>query len=73
MKVEELVAQLNGFDPKLEILCYSEDSGFRLLDIQGVSIVEGEKTRGDDQLPSLKLGKTDFSQKHVDIEVTSEF
>ena len=80
MKVKDLVKQLNKLDPELEVLCYSEDNdllaskhGFRLLDINGVSIIEGEKRRGDDQIPSLKLGKTSLSQKHVVIEVTSDF
>jgi hypothetical protein len=80
MKVKELLKQLNQLDSELEVLCYIEDSdllaskhGFRLLDINGVSIIEGEKTRGDDQIPSLKLGKTSLSQKHAVIEVTSDF
>lgn len=80
MKVKELIKQLNQFDPEIEVLCYSEDKIliapnhlFRLLDIDGVDIVEGEKRRGDDQIPSLKLGKTSLSQKHAVIEVTSDF
>jgi hypothetical protein len=80
MKVRELLAQLNQMDPELEVLCYSEDSailppqhGFRLFDIEATSIVEGEKTRGDDQIPSLKLGKGPQSQKHAIIEITSDF
>jgi hypothetical protein len=80
MKVKELIKQLNQIDPDLEVLCYSEDSnllaskhGFRLLDIDNVSIIEGKKRRGDDQIPSLKLGKTPYSQKHAVIEVTSDF
>ncbi len=80
MKVKDLMEQLKGFDQELEVLCSSEDDDlvasqhiFRLLNIQSVGIVEGEKTRGDDQIPSLKIGKTEFSQKHVVIEVTSDF
>ncbi|MDP3048067.1 MAG: hypothetical protein Q8N12_01395 [Thermodesulfovibrionales bacterium] len=80
MKVKELLEQLNQFDKDLDILCYSEDGNllapghsFRLLDIHGVSIVEGEKRRGDDIIPSLKIGKTPHSQKHVVIEVTADF
>jgi len=80
MKVKELVEKLNQLDPELEVLCYSEDSNllafehlFRLLDIHGVSIVEGEKRRGDDQIPSLKIGHTQHSQKHAVIEVTPDF
>ena len=80
MKVKELLEQLNQFDKDLEILCNSEDANllapghsFRLLDIHGISMIEGEKSRGDDNIPSLKICKTPHSQKHVVIEVTADF
>jgi hypothetical protein len=79
MKVRELIAQLQKLDQQLEVLCYTEDDallapkhGFRLLDIVEISVVEGEKLRGDDQIPSLKLGKGPHSQTHAIIEVTSD-
>ena len=81
MKVKDLVERLNKFDPELKVLCSTEDSEllapkhlFRLLDIHDVSVVEAELTRGEaDQVPSLKIGHTSLSQKHVIIEVISDF
>lgn len=80
MKVKELIEQLKQIDPGLEVLCYSEDSNllspkhiFRLLDIVAVSTTDGEAARGNDQIPSLKLGKSSLSQKYAVIEVTSDF
>ena len=80
MKVRELIAQLQKLDQQLEVLCYTEDDsllapkhGFRLLDIVATSVVEGDISRGDDHIPSLKLDKGPYSQKHAIIEVTSDF
>ena len=80
MKVRELVAQLQQLDPELDLLCCTEDDGFlapkhafRLLDILATSIAVGEMVRGDDQVPSLKLGNGPHSRKHAILEVTSEF
>ncbi len=79
MKVGELIAQLNKFDPNFDILCYTEDeklvsgrNGFRLLEIMTSEIVEGEKIRIN-QEPYLKLGKTSSSERHVVLVVTSDF
>lgn len=46
---------------------------FRLLYINDVSIIEGENRRGEDQVPTLKLGKSPLSVKYAAIDVTSEF
>jgi hypothetical protein len=80
MKVKELIEGLGKFDPELDVLCYSEDEallapkqGFRLLDVIGLSIVDGEKRRGPDHLPAMKLGRSDASEKHVMIEVIADF
>ena len=73
MKVRELILQL-------DVLCYIEDDallaskhGFRLLNILTASEVEGEMVRSDDQIPSIKFGKGQNSQKYALIEVASEF
>ena len=67
-KVKDVIKQLDTLNPELEILCYSEDCdqtspnhGFRILDIVAISEVDGERTRGDDQIPSLKFEKSQFS------------
>ena len=80
MKVRELVAKLSKLDQELDVLCYTEDSDllpekhmFRLLEIDGVEESEGERRRGDDQVPTLKLGKSPHSERLVFINVVSDF
>jgi len=80
MKVKDLIKKLNEMDHELDVLCYTEDSNivpeshiFSLLDIEDISVVEGEKRRGDDGIPSMALGKSDLSKKHVTINITSVF
>lgn len=52
MKVSELQERLRGFDPGLDVLCYTEDArfvaagaGFTLLQIQNVEVMHGERKR----------------------------
>ena len=80
MKVKELIAKLQKLDQELEVLCYTEDDslvfqnhGFRLFSIESIKVIEGEKKRGEDQIPTLNLEKGPNSQKYVIIEVTSDF
>lgn len=80
MKVKDLVQKLNKMDSELDVFCYSEAEDllpaghrFCLLEIEGISVIEGEKCRGDDGVPSLKLGKSQYSKKHAVINVTSDF
>ena len=80
MKVRELIAKLSKLDQEFDVLCYTEDRdllankhGFRLLDIDSVEVSEGERRRGDDQVPTLKLGKSPHSEKFVFINVVSDF
>lgn len=80
MKVKELIAELSKQDPELEILCYTEDEKilpadhlFRLIDIESISVLEGEKRRGDDGVPTLKIGTEGYTQKHVIINLLTEF
>ena len=80
MKVHELIKKLQKFDGNLDVLCITEDESliaknyiFRLLEITDISEIEAEKTRGEDGVASLKLHKTSYSQKHVIIDVTSDF
>lgn len=80
MKVKDLLSKLSGFDPEQDVLCYSEDEGivppehgFRLLEINDVDLIEAEKTRCEDGIPSLKLGKSECSAPHVLIDVTLDF
>ncbi len=79
MKVKQLIAQLQELDPDLEVLCYTEDNdvlppnhGFRLFDITEAKMADGTRTRGEDHIPSLKLGKGPHSQPHALIDITSD-
>lgn len=80
MKVSELIAKLEQVDQDLEVLCYTEDEdllpnghGFRLMDVVGVQVAEGEQVRGDDEIPSLKLGKSPSAIRFATVQVTSDF
>ena len=80
MKVRQLIDKLKHFDEELDVLCYSEDGSllppkhtFRLFEINDVNNVEGEKLRGDDLVPSLKIGHSGLSEGHVIIDITADF
>jgi len=80
MKVKELLGKLRAFDPDQDVICYCEDEGvvnpghgFRLFDITNVDIREAEKTRGKDDVPSLKFAETEYSVSLVLIEISSDF
>lgn len=80
MKVKELIAKLTKLDPELRILCYAEEEGlvaeghlFRLLDVEDVSISEGEMLRGSDGLPSIKFGSGQHSTRIAMLNVCGEF
>jgi hypothetical protein len=46
---------------------------FRLTDIESISVLEGEKHRGDDGIPTLKIGAERYIQKHVIINLLAHF
>lgn len=80
MKVSELINKLQSLPQNIDVLCYTEDENlqaqghmFRLLDIEDVSLTDATKVRGSDELPSFKLGKSETSEQHVLLSVTSEF
>ena len=80
MKVKELLKKLKQLDPEMDVLCSSDDSDiqnpnhfFRLFDIKSIDVTEAEKCRGEDEIPSFKLGKSSSSTKHAIIEITSLF
>lgn len=79
MKVKELMDALGKYDPDPDVICYSEDEQvlpprhlFRLLDLDSVDIVEGERQRDDNGAPSLKIGKSNAAMKHVILNVTTD-
>ena len=80
MKVKELQEMLADLDPDLELFCYSEeeqivaeDHLFRLLSIEDVSVIEAERRRGEDRLPSFAIGKTECSEKFALLNVLAQF
>ena len=80
MKVKDMLSKLRGFDPEQDVLCYCDDEeilppkhGLRLFEINDVALTEAEKTRCEDGIPSLKLGKTEGSAPHVLINITLDF
>lgn len=80
MKVKELIEKLQKLDGDLDIICSTEDESllaknhsFRLLEIGTIEVLEAEKVRTEDRLPSLKFGQSSSSQKHAIIEVTGDF
>ena len=80
MKVTELITKLQSLPPNADVLCYTEDKNlqakgymFRILDIEDVSLSEAAKIRMPDTQPSLKFEKSESSEPHVIISVTSDF
>ena len=80
MKVRELHERLSKLDPKLDVLCYSEDEKlwvkgwcFILSDILAVSTTEAERLRLDDGTPYLKFKKGPASETIANLEITSDF
>jgi len=80
MKVKDLQEKLSKFDPELDVLCYSEDEAllldghnFRIIEIESIDSVDSEKCSTDDGVKTLKLGKSDHSQEHVTLNVTTLF
>jgi len=81
MKVKELIKLLESVNPETDVLCTSEDpevldsnSGhtFRVFEISAVEEVNGTKSRGDDRIATLKIGKSDHSEPHTIMEITCD-
>ena len=80
MKVRELQKALSKLPPDMDILCWTEDEAivprghlFRLLNVESVETVKGERTRDDDLVPTLKLQDSDESEVVAILNVTSDF
>lgn len=80
MKVKDLLSKLSGFNPEQDVLFYCEDEGtvspkhgFRIFELDDITLTDAEKTRSEDGIPSLKLGKTERSAPHVLIGITLDF
>ena len=79
MRVSKLQELLKKFEPDEEVICYCEDINFQkdntfcILDIVSVNATQAERVRLDDGTPSLKIGKSPFSESLITIEVTTGF
>lgn len=80
MKVRELQEHLSKLDPKLDVVCYSEDErllvegrGFILFDVLAVSRADAVRLRLDDGTPYLKFDRGPASVGVATVEVTSDF
>jgi hypothetical protein len=80
MKVNELITKLQSLPANADILCYTEDEAFqvkenmfRILDIEEVNLSQATKIRLPDTQPSLKFGKSESSEEHVLLSITSDF
>lgn len=80
MTVNDLITNLNNFDPDLEILFYCEDlesfkkqeSSMRLFEYSSIQKVSAEKVRISNT-PYLKLSNDEYSEEMCIIELTSDF
>lgn len=80
MKVKDLIGKLNTYDPNSDVLCYTEDDSvldkdhlFKIFIIESMDISEGEHLRDDNNIPTIKFGKSPLSVKHVVLNITGSF
>ncbi len=80
MQVKELIAKLQGFDPKLEVLCYTEDDNSSgaapssvFFDIQSIGKTRGQMVRSAQGKPGIRFNSEADSVEVVLIDITSDF
>jgi hypothetical protein len=80
MKVKDLVSKLQTLNQNLNVIGYTEDAslrptghGFRLFEVEYVDTGEGEWTKHEDGLSSMKFGKSDLARKVAFLHITSDF
>lgn len=80
MKVRELIKELQKADPDMDVVCSTEDKDllpdgymFRLFEIADLEIAEAEKCRSEDGVASFRFVKSGISEKHLIINITSDF
>ena len=81
MKVGELIEKLQQYDSELDVLGFNDNEecliekgeSFRLLNIESVDCLVGEKCRTGDRLPSMIIGKQEHSEEHVVLNVQAQF
>lgn len=80
MRVGQLLDKLKNLDPDMAVLCYTEEADFvsqghlfRLFEIDSVDVSEAERLRADEQVPTLKFGKSPHSETFAILNVTADF
>lgn len=80
MQVKDLLKHLESLDPELELVCYSEDeelvdtnNGFRLMEIEDISVTDARTHRDGMRNPTLTFGKGELSKKIALAHVTCNF
>jgi hypothetical protein len=80
MKVKDLVTKLQTLNQNLDVIGYTEDETrrrngheFRLFEIEYVDVGEGEWTKHEDGVPSMKFGESDLARKVAFLHITSDF
>ncbi|MDO6422802.1 hypothetical protein [Saccharophagus degradans] len=80
MNVGKLRKLLDNLSPDMELVCYTEDkelvengSGFRLIEIEDIQIVDARLKRDKNHYATLEIGKSELSQKIALANVTCNF
>lgn len=78
MKVKELMEILRGIDPSTDVLCTvdSLDGSIKegqILDIVSGGVVNAKKSRLKDGQPALEYTRSEGSESHLILEITSDF
>ncbi|MCC7419828.1 MAG: hypothetical protein IT428_06090 [Planctomycetaceae bacterium] len=80
MNVRDWIARLQKFNGDEPVVLTCEDANirgegrlFRLFDIDDIQITEGQLVRGDDGIPSVKIGRSSDSQSICAIDITADF
>jgi len=72
MTVKDLIEKLSKFDDSMDVIYYDDIQG-NVLDILSINEVEVEKNRNIKGDAGLKFSKSNLSEKHLLIEVTTDF
>ena len=72
MTVKDLIEKLSKFDKSMDVICYDDIKG-NFLDILSIDEIDAEKNRNVKGDAGLKFKKSNFSEKHLLLTVTTDF
>lgn len=70
MTVNEIITELQKFNPNLEVICSLKDD--KILEITEINIAVGERVRHSDNTIGIKYGKSKLSEEFVFLEISDE-